>query len=79
LKHYNISPIVGIAIAAFGSQLITTVLVTYAADCHSEHAASVELFVNLIRSTLGFIGESTFFPSPAWVDQERFSLQEREY
>jgi len=34
------------------------VLVTYAIDCYHEHAASVGLFVNLVRSTWGFISES---------------------
>lgn len=58
LKAYNVTPIVGIAIAAFGNQIITTVLVTYAVDCHHEHAASIGVFINLVRSTWGFIGES---------------------
>lgn len=62
LKSYNVTPIVGIAIAAFGNQIITTVLVTYAVDCHHEHAASIGVFINLIRSTWGFIGE--FCTSP---------------
>jgi hypothetical protein len=57
LSHYNVSPIVGIWISAFGNQIITTVLVTYAVDCHPEHAASVGVFINLVRSTWGFIGE----------------------
>ena len=37
--HWNITPIVGIAIAAAGNQIVTTVLVTYAVDSHTEHAA----------------------------------------
>ena len=61
--HWVVSPIVGIAIAAFGNQVITTVLITYAVDCHHEEAASIGVFVNLIRSTWGFIGYS--FPSPS--------------
>ena len=56
IKTYNVTPIVGIAIAAFGNQIITTVLVTYAVDCHHEHAASIGVFINLVRSTWGFIG-----------------------
>ena len=62
LKHYNITPIVGIAIAAFGNQVITTVLVTYTIDSHHEHSASIGVFINLIRSTWGFIGPF-WFPS----------------
>jgi Major Facilitator Superfamily len=57
LMVYNVTPIVGIGIAAFGNQIITTVLVTYAVDCHQEHAASIGVFINLVRSTWGFIGE----------------------
>jgi hypothetical protein len=58
ISSYNVTPIVGIAIAAFGNQIITTVLVTYAVDCHHEHAASIRVFINLVRSTWGFIGRS---------------------
>ncbi|KAJ5833010.1 hypothetical protein N7474_001321 [Penicillium riverlandense] len=54
--HWNVTPAIGVGISAFGNQVITTVLVTYAVDCHREHAASIGVFVNLIRSTWGFIG-----------------------
>ncbi|KAF7197026.1 Efflux pump vrtL [Pseudocercospora fuligena] len=58
--HWNVTPIVGIAIAAVGNQIVTTVLVTYAIDCHVEHSASIGVFVNAIRSTWGFIGPFWF-------------------
>ncbi|TVY81245.1 Efflux pump radE [Lachnellula suecica] len=61
LTTYNVTPIIGIGISAFGNQMITTVLVTYAVDCHHEHAASIGVFINLVRSTWGFIGPF-FFP-----------------
>lgn len=51
---------VGIAIAAVGNQIVTTILVTYAVDCYSEHAASIGVFVNVFRSTWGFIGPFWF-------------------
>jgi hypothetical protein len=60
ISHYNVTPIIGIGISAFGNQLITTVLVTYAVDCHHEHAASIGVFINLVRSTWGFIGPFWF-------------------
>jgi len=60
IHSYNVTPIVGLAIAAFGNQIITTVLVTYAVDCHHEHAASIGVFINLVRSTWGFIGPFWF-------------------
>ncbi|KAK8062413.1 MFS transporter [Apiospora hydei] len=58
--HYTVTPIVGVGIAAAGNQLITTVLVTYAVDCHIEHSASIGVFVNVVRSTWGFIGPFWF-------------------
>ncbi|KAH8816582.1 major facilitator superfamily domain-containing protein [Xylogone sp. PMI_703] len=60
LKAYNVTPIIGVAIAAFGNQIITTVLVTYTVDSHHEHAASIGVFINLVRSTWGFIGPFWF-------------------
>jgi len=35
-------------------------LVTYAVDCHHEHAASIGVFINLVRSSWGFIGPFWF-------------------
>ncbi|KAL1645252.1 hypothetical protein SLS58_003959 [Diplodia intermedia] len=60
--HWNVTPIVGLAIASVGNQIITTVLVTYAVDCHPESSSSIGVFVNMIRSTWGFIG-------PFWFPQ----------
>ncbi|KAL9095843.1 MAG: hypothetical protein Q9165_001840 [Trypethelium subeluteriae] len=60
MMHWNVTPIVGIAIAGAGNQIVTTVLVTYAVDCHLEHAASIGVFVNVVRSTWGFIGPFWF-------------------
>lgn len=48
------------AISAVGNQIVTTVLVTYAIDSHVEHSASIGVFVNLVRSTWGFIGPFWF-------------------
>lgn len=58
---WNVTPIVGIAIAAAGNQVVTTVLVTYMVDsCHNDMSSSVGVFVNVIRSTWGFIGPFWF-------------------
>lgn len=54
--HWNVTPIVGAAIAAVGNQIVTTVLVTYAVDCYRDEAASVGVFITLVRQTWGFIG-----------------------
>jgi hypothetical protein len=68
MKSYDVSPIVGIGITAFGNQIVTTVMITYAVDCHHEHAASIGVFVNLIRNTWGFIGK---FPLPLFITPPR--------
>lgn len=57
---WNVTPIVGAAIASAGNQIVTTVMVTYAVDCHIEHSASIGVFVNVVRSTWGFIGPFWF-------------------
>jgi hypothetical protein len=54
--QWNVTPVVGAAIAAAGNQIVTTVLVTYAVDCYREEAASVGVFITFVRQTWGFIG-----------------------
>jgi len=54
--HWEITPLVGVTIAAFGNQIVTTVLVTYAVDCYPEQSASVGVFVTFVRQIWGFIG-----------------------
>ncbi|PYH96036.1 MFS general substrate transporter [Aspergillus ellipticus CBS 707.79] len=58
--HWVVSPLVGTAIAAFGNQLVTTVLVTYAVDCYHEDAGSVGVFITFVRQMWGFIGPFWF-------------------
>ncbi|KAL2215420.1 synaptic vesicle transporter [Thermoascus aurantiacus ATCC 26904] len=60
--HWEITPLVGVAIAAFGNQIVTTVLVTYAVDCYPEQSASVGVFVTFVRQIWGFIGPFWFPP-----------------
>lgn len=69
--HWNVTPVVGIAIAACGNQVVTTVLVTYAIDCHLEQAASIGVFVNFVRQVWAFLG-------PFWYDSKQFQ-EERLY
>ena len=54
--HWNITPVIGIAIAGAGNQIVTTVLVTYAVDCHQEESASIGVFITFVRQIWGFIG-----------------------
>jgi len=54
--QWNVTPIVGIAIASFGCQVIGTVVHTYTVDCYQSEAASVGVLISLVRSTWAFIG-----------------------
>ena len=54
--HYNVTPIIGAAIAGVGNQLVTTVLITYCVDCYPDDAASIGVFITFVRQTWGFIG-----------------------
>lgn len=54
--EWSVKPIVGTGIAAFGNQVVTTVLTTYAVDTYPQDAGSVGVFINFVRSTWGFIG-----------------------
>ncbi|KAJ5724818.1 hypothetical protein N7493_006546 [Penicillium malachiteum] len=60
--HWSAPPIVGTGIAAAGSQLVTTVMVTYAMDCYPQEAASVGVFITFVRQIWGFLGPF-WFPS----------------
>ncbi|KAH7409011.1 major facilitator superfamily domain-containing protein [Cadophora sp. MPI-SDFR-AT-0126] len=60
--HWNITPVIGIAIAGAGNQIVTTVLVTYAVDCHQDESASIGVFITFVRQIWGFIGPF-WFPS----------------
>jgi len=65
-EKWNITPVIGIAIAGVGNQIVTTVLITYAVDCHQEESASIGVFITFVRQIWGFIG-------PFW--QVQTSLQ----
>ncbi|KAJ7651392.1 major facilitator superfamily domain-containing protein [Roridomyces roridus] len=54
-RKWNITPLVGVAIASVGNQLSTTVLITYAVDCYRLEAASVGVFISFVRQIWGFI------------------------
>jgi MFS family permease len=55
-KHWNVTPVIGIAIAGVGNQIITTVLITYTVDCYPEESASIGVFITFVRQIWGFIG-----------------------
>ncbi|KAK3937522.1 major facilitator superfamily domain-containing protein [Diplogelasinospora grovesii] len=57
---WNVTPLIGAGIAAAGNQIVTTVMTTYAVDCHREDAAGVGVFINFVRQMWGFIGPFWF-------------------
>ncbi|KAJ2900740.1 MFS general substrate transporter [Zalerion maritima] len=57
---YEVWPVVGSGIASVGNQLVTTVMMTFAVECNQDVAASVGVFVNLLRQTIGFVGPFWF-------------------
>ena len=54
--HWNISRVIGIAIAGAGNQIVTAVLITYAVDCDHDQSASIGVFIPFVRQVWGFIG-----------------------
>jgi len=54
--HWNVTPIVGAAIGGAGNQIVTTVLITFAVDCHLQESASIGVFITFVRQTWGFVG-----------------------
>ncbi|KAJ6086562.1 hypothetical protein N7467_005476 [Penicillium canescens] len=57
---WDVRPVIGTGVAAFGNQVVTTVLTTYAVDTYPQDAGSVGVFINFVRSTWGFIGPFWF-------------------
>lgn len=55
-EEWNVTPIVGMGIAAAGNQIATTVMITYAVDCHPEQAAGIGVFITFVRQIWGFTG-----------------------
>lgn len=60
--HWNITPLVGLAILSFGLQLVSTTLITYCIDIDPREASEIVLFINLFRQVYGFIGPFYFPP-----------------
>ncbi|KAF4965953.1 hypothetical protein FSARC_6292 [Fusarium sarcochroum] len=59
---WNITPVIGAAIAAVGNQVVTTIMITYAVDCYPSESAAIGVFITFIRQTWGFIG-------PFWIPE----------
>ncbi|PYI23136.1 MFS general substrate transporter [Aspergillus japonicus CBS 114.51] len=57
---WNVTPCVGAAIASFGNQVITTILISFAIDSHREVATDIGVCINVFRHLYGFIGPFYF-------------------
>jgi len=54
--HWDVTPMVGAAVASFGVQIITTTLITFAVDNCPQRSSEVGLLINCFRQVWGFIG-----------------------
>ncbi|KAI1283345.1 major facilitator superfamily domain-containing protein [Xylaria sp. FL0933] len=59
---WNVTPTVGAGVVSAGNQIVTTVLITYAVDCHHQEATSIGVFIICARQIWGFIGPFWFPP-----------------
>lgn len=60
--NWVVSPIVGTAVAAFGNQVVTTVMITYAVDSNPQDSGNVGVFITFVRQIWGFIGPFWYAP-----------------
>ncbi|KAH6838664.1 major facilitator superfamily domain-containing protein [Chaetomium sp. MPI-CAGE-AT-0009] len=68
---WNVTPLVGMGIAAAGNQVVTTMTTTYAVDCCGEDAAGVGVSITFVRQTWGFIRPFWF---PHMVERVGFGV-----
>lgn len=54
--RWTVVPVVGMAIAAGGTQIAMTTLATYAVDCAVDDAVSVGILTSLVRHIIAFLG-----------------------
>jgi MFS family permease len=57
--HWVVWPNIGMALDAFGCQILTTVLITYAIDVDPTSAGDTGLILNLLRQEYGFVCRSS--------------------
>ncbi|EIW84531.1 MFS general substrate transporter [Coniophora puteana RWD-64-598 SS2] len=66
IGHWNVTPLVGGAIAMFGAQFANTMCVTYALESYRAETADVSVFISFVRQVYGFI--APFYLSVAYTD-----------
>lgn len=52
---WNVTPCVGAAIAGFGNQIQTTILLAFAVDSHRTYSGQIGVFINFCRLVYGFV------------------------
>ena len=52
---WNVTPCVGAALASFGNQILTTILISFAVDCYKDQSTDIGVFVNFVRHVYGFV------------------------
>ncbi|RHZ54239.1 uncharacterized protein CDV56_105690 [Aspergillus thermomutatus] len=52
---WNVTPGVGAAIASFGNQICTTILISFAVDSYGDEATNIGVCINIFRNIWGFI------------------------
>lgn len=62
ITTYNITPLIGLAICAFGLQVMTSPLIAYCITVDPPMASDIILFVSFCRQTLAFLGTLWFPP-----------------
>lgn len=57
---WNVTPLIGCALASFGLQIMTSPFIAYCIDMDHKQAGAIILFITVVRQTLAFIGPFYF-------------------
>lgn len=57
---WNVTPLIGCALASFGLQIMTSPFIAYCIDMDHTQAGAIILFITVVRQTLAFIGPFYF-------------------
>lgn len=71
-EHWTVVPNIGMAIAASGLQMVSSISIAFAIDTNPRLASDISLFVTLVRQVLGFVGPFYF---PPMIDNPRLGIR----
>jgi hypothetical protein len=63
MTSWNVTPCIGAAVASFGNQIQTTILLSFAIDSHPELSTSIGIFTNFCRLVYAFVSLLPFLSS----------------